>query len=118
MQKHTLPAAGSAVTCRQAALGRETSQDAPRAAAMVCAHTPDWLPAAGLRLEGMAARPTGAGRGARLTLRQLEDVLHAVDDAQRARGLDLADVAGVEPAVLLQHLVRLVLRGEVFGCVL
>lgn len=43
------------------------------------------------------------------TLGQLEDVLHAVDDAQRPGGRDLADVAGVEPAVLLQHLVRLVL---------
>ena len=44
-----------------------------------------------------------------LTLRQLEDVLHAVGDAQRAGGRDLPDVAGVEPAVRVQHLLRLVL---------
>lgn len=51
------------------------------------------------------------------TLGQLEDVLHAVNDAQRAGGRDLADVAGVEPAVLLQHLVSLVLQAR-RGCAL
>jgi hypothetical protein len=34
-------------------------------------------------------------------LGQLEDVLHAVDDLERARRGELADVSGVEEAVLV-----------------
>ena len=42
------------------------------------------------------------------TLAELEDVLLAVDDAQRPRRSQLAHVAGVEPAIV-EHLRRLLL---------
>lgn len=42
-----------------------------------------------------------------LTLRQLEDILLAVDDSQRALWSELAHVAGVEPAVGRQVLLCL-----------
>jgi len=49
-------------------------------------------------------RAAGRGGGRGRTLRQLEQRLLAVDDAQRALRRPLADVARVEPAVLVQHL--------------
>ena len=45
------------------------------------------------------------GMGGR-TLGKLENVLLPVDNLERARGRQLADVARVEPAVLAQHLTR------------
>ena len=44
------------------------------------------------------------GRRDVLTLRRLEHVLLAIGDAQEAVGIDLTDIAGVEPAVLLEGL--------------
>ncbi len=49
--------------------------------------------------------PQGEQRGRALA--ELEDVLFAVDDAQRAGGRELANVPAVEPARLIQHLRRL-----------
>ena len=42
-----------------------------------------------------------------LTLGELEEGLLAVDDLEGAEGQQLPDVPRVEPAVLVQHLVRL-----------
>lgn len=43
------------------------------------------------------------------TLGELEEVLLAVDDLEGADGGEFADVPRVEPAVLVQHLIRLLL---------
>ncbi len=42
-----------------------------------------------------------------LTLGELEEGLLAVDDLERAKGQNLPNIASVEPAILVQHLVRL-----------
>lgn len=44
-----------------------------------------------------------------LTLRQFEDVLLAINDAQGAAGRQLTNIACVKPAIVLEHLSCLLL---------
>ena len=47
--------------------------------------------------------------GSLLTLRELEEGFFAVNDLEGAKGQDLCNVACVEPAVLVKHLICLLL---------
>lgn len=49
--------------------------------------------------------------GQHRTLRELEQLLLAVDDPQRALRRPLANVARVEPAILVQHLRSMRIEG-------